>query len=125
MEGSLLEVRGLNAKEKWDSLRDKINECQCDIIGLQETKRDNFDSQYIKKFYPASFDTFEFLPSVGASGGVLTAWKSSHFNGSLAFSNEFGISVQLKSVHGISEWILTNIYGPFVSTAKNCFLRLA
>jgi endonuclease/exonuclease/phosphatase family metal-dependent hydrolase len=32
-------VRGLNAKEKWEAIRDKISESGCDVICLQETKR--------------------------------------------------------------------------------------
>jgi hypothetical protein len=76
-------VRGLNAKEKWEAIRDKISESGCDV----------FDVQFIKNFYPSSFDAFEFLPSVGASGGIITIWKSSLFSGSLAFSNEYAISI--------------------------------
>jgi hypothetical protein len=39
------------------------------------------------------FDAFEFLPSVGASGGVNTIWKSTFFSGTLVLRNEFGISI--------------------------------
>jgi hypothetical protein len=31
-------VWGLNAREKWDAIRDRIVESNCDIICLQETK---------------------------------------------------------------------------------------
>jgi exonuclease III len=105
-------VRGLNAKEKWEAIRDKITESGCDVICLQETKRQSFDVQFLKKFYPASFVTFEFLPSVGASGGIITIWKSSLFSGSLAFSNEYAISIEFLSKHDQSAWLLTNVYGP-------------
>jgi exonuclease III len=30
-------VRGLNAKEKWEAIRDKISESGCDVVCLQET----------------------------------------------------------------------------------------
>jgi len=69
-------VRGINSVSKWDSVRDKIVESGCDIVCLQETKRESFDLHYIKNFCPPAFDTFEFLPSVGASGGIITIWKS-------------------------------------------------
>jgi len=74
-------VRGLNYASKWDSIRDKIVESGCDIFCLQETKRESFDWMYIRKFSPPSFDAFCFLPSVGALGGTLVAWKSSLFTG--------------------------------------------
>ena len=45
-------VRGINSVNKWDSIRDKIVESGCDIVCLQETKRETFDLQYIKNFCP-------------------------------------------------------------------------
>lgn len=41
-------IRGLNADKKWNVVRSKINETQCDIIFLQETKRENIDSDFLK-----------------------------------------------------------------------------
>lgn len=69
-------VRGINSQRKWDAIRNKINECSASIVCLQETKRDFFYSDYIKKFYLRSLDMFEFFPSVGASGGLL--WFGIH-----------------------------------------------
>ena len=90
-------VRGLNSKKKWDCIRDKISESHCDVIFLQETKKENFDLQFIRKFCPPSFDCFEYLPSVGACGGVITIWKSHIFTGQLIYNNEFRISVEFSS----------------------------
>jgi hypothetical protein len=42
-------IRGINAEEKWLALENKINESGCDIIYLQETKRQTFDLDFIKK----------------------------------------------------------------------------
>jgi hypothetical protein len=69
----------------------------CDIVCLQETKKEAFDAAFIRKICPATFDRFELLPSVGASGGILIAWKSSVFDGQQVFVNEFAISVQFFS----------------------------
>ena len=68
-------IRGINSELKWIALAAKIEECGCDIICLQETKRDNFDTEYIKKVCPKKFNRFEFLPSVGASGGIIIIWN--------------------------------------------------
>jgi len=116
-------VRGLNSEKKWDAIRDKIVESGCDIVCLQETKRETFDLQFLRKFCPKSFDAFEFLPSVGASGGVITIWKSHLFDGSLIFSNDYGISVEFTSKHNAIEWVLTNIYAPCTSAGKVHFLN--
>lgn len=65
-------VRGLNSDRKWDLIRSKVTESQCDIICLQETKKEQFDSNFIRNICPARFDKFEFLPSIGESGGCIT-----------------------------------------------------
>jgi hypothetical protein len=43
-------IRGLNAKNKWESLRNKFLESNCDIISIQETKRHNVDLTFIRNF---------------------------------------------------------------------------
>ena len=65
-------VRGINSDTKWDCIRDKISELGCDIVCLQETKKEFFDIQFIKKICPSAFDSFEYFPSIGASGGIIT-----------------------------------------------------
>ena len=74
-------IRGLNGSGKWDAVRDKINESTGSIVCLQETKHDHFDTPFIRKFLQRCFDKFAFAPSIGASGGILVAWISNHFNG--------------------------------------------
>jgi exonuclease III len=62
-------LRGINSEKKCLALSNKIDESGCNIICLQETKREIFDMEYLRKFCPKKFDDkFEFLPSVGASG---------------------------------------------------------
>ena len=36
-------LRGINSEKKWLALASKIEESGCDIICLQETKREHFD----------------------------------------------------------------------------------
>ena len=114
-------VRGINSDKKWNAIRDKVVESNCDIICLQETKREHCDLKFIKQFCPVSFDKFEFLPSMGASGGIITIWKSKLFEGNLAFSNPFSLSVEFRSKHNNEEWILTNVYAPCTPDGKRIF----
>ena len=62
-------TRGINSENKWLALGNKIDECGCDIICLQETKRENFELGYIRKFCPKKFNKFEYLPSMGSLWG--------------------------------------------------------
>lgn len=65
--------RGINDSNKWLALKYKIAGSNADIICLQETKRELFDARYLKNFCPRRINQFEYLPSVGASGGLLIA----------------------------------------------------
>jgi exonuclease III len=40
-------IRGTNSEKKWLAIASKILEYDCDIICLQETKREDFDLDYI------------------------------------------------------------------------------
>lgn len=105
-------IRGLNSQEKWDAIRNKISESACQILCLQETKRESFDAFYIKKFCPRSMDQFAFFPSVGASGGILTVWNGSVFNGSVIQANSYAVTVKLTSRLDNKSFFLSNIDGP-------------
>lgn len=93
-------------------------EANCDIICFQETKKDNFDQGILRKVLPASFDAYVFAPSVGASGGLLVAWKSNLFYGSLKFSTGFALAVQFISKHNCTMWNLINVYGPCTNEGR-------
>jgi len=115
-------VRGINSEWKWDPIKNKIANSLCDIICLQETKRDSFDALFLKKFCPQYIDDFVFLPSNGNSGGILVAWNSNLFEGELIFFNGFATSVQFWSKHDGTSWIVTCVYGPCTPNGKNAFL---
>jgi exonuclease III len=48
-------VRRLNSDSKQRDVRNKIDESECDIICLQETKCEVFDWRLISKFLPQAF----------------------------------------------------------------------
>jgi len=36
-------IRGINSKKKWDAVRDRVVDSNCDVVCLQETKKQSFD----------------------------------------------------------------------------------
>jgi exonuclease III len=78
-------VRGINAVAKGNGIHCVIRESNCDIICLQETKKEFFDRADLRRFCPNSFDEFAFVPSIGNSGGFITVWNSSKLVGSAIF----------------------------------------
>ena len=115
-------ICGINASEKWDAVRDKIEESASSVICLQETKKETFDIGFIRKFAPRRFDRFDFIPSVGAFGGILVLWNSVVFLGLVVDKRSFGITVIFSSVHDSQTWKLTTIYGPCDDPARSNFV---
>ena len=74
-------IRGFNSADKWDAVRNKIEESACSIVCIQETKKELVDLPFIRNFAPKRFDQFDFIPSFGASGGLLVIWCNSVFVG--------------------------------------------
>lgn len=116
-------VRGINSQGKWDAIRDKIHECSASIVCLQETKRDYFDDDYIKKFCPRSLDKFSFAPSVGDSGGLVVIWNSARYIGTLIHSNSYAITMKFGCCLSGKSFHLSNIYGPCTPDGKADFIN--
>lgn len=114
-------IRGINSEAKQLALRNAIRDSGCSVICLQETKRVSFDLSYVKLFGPRQFDQFVFVPSNGASGGLITIWNSATFSGSLIFSESFACGVKLTSLESAKEWSLVNVYGPCDGPARDNF----
>ncbi|KAJ1283813.1 hypothetical protein BS78_03G155500 [Paspalum vaginatum] len=100
----------------------KIVETNCDIICLQETKKAKIVHLFIRNICPVTFNKFEFVPSMGASGGMLVAWKGNLFDGELVFPNNFAMSLEFTSLVNDASWRLTNIYAPCTADGKRGFL---
>jgi exonuclease III len=64
-------IRGLNAQSKQLALMNAIITSGCSVICLQETKKNDFDISFIKSCCPKKFDDYDFIPSSGASGGLI------------------------------------------------------
>jgi exonuclease III len=115
-------VRGMNAQWKWNAIRDKVIEACCDVICFLETKRSFFDATFLRNVCPAVFDQYVYLPSIGASGGILVIWKGSILEGDLMDTNTFAVTVRFKSLLDGSTWILTSVYAPCTAEGKRQFI---
>lgn len=115
-------VRGSNSPDKWNAFRQKIDESSCSVFCFQETKRSHFDDQCLRDFAPRRFNKFCFVPAIGASGGLLTAWDGALFNGVLVHQTRFALTVKLTSLINAHSWFITNVYGPCSPVEKVDFL---
>ena len=70
-------VRGLNSVERRNVVRSLVVSTKIDIVCLQETKMVAISREIILSMLGSDFDNnYICLPSVGASGGILIAWRS-------------------------------------------------
>ena len=104
--------RGLNSDAKQLALTNAINSSGCAVIFLQETKMASFDNAFIKSCCPRRYDKFAFVPSRGASGGLVTIWNSSIFHADIVSSVDFAQVITFKSMQSAHRWTLVNVYGP-------------
>ena len=114
-------IRGLNSDDKQLALNNAVRSSGCSVICLQETKKTTFDLAFIKSCCRRQFDKFSFVPSQGASGGLVTIWKSSVFSGDVIFSSEFALVITFTSTLSAHSWSLANIYRPCSGDARLTF----
>ena len=83
----------------------------------------SIDLAFIKSCCPRRFDKFAYIPSRGASGGLLTVWNSSIFSGSVVVQEDFALGIQFTSTISAQAWTLFNIYGPCTGPARDTFTQ--
>jgi len=67
-------VRGLNQRSKRLKIKNLLRQWKADIICLQETKLDLISNRIVKSLWGSQFADWCYLPSSGASGGILLMW---------------------------------------------------
>lgn len=78
----------------------------------KKRKKSEFDPSFIKQFAPRRFDAFAYIPSDGASGGLLVIWVSNLFLGQVLLEESFGLALSFTSLLSAETFTLVNIYGP-------------
>ena len=99
-------VCGLNARARRTAIHSLIGTTSASIVCLQETKKPLVDLAFIKTYCPKRFDKFAFVPSRGASGGILTIWNNSVFSGDVIVSNDFVLGVKFTSTISAQSWTM-------------------
>jgi hypothetical protein len=77
----------------------------------------------METLWPAFTQNFSFLPSRGASGGILIAASINHFKLLSSSRSENTLTIKLQMLNDAMEWNLTRVYGPQVEPNKLLFLE--
>lgn len=115
-------VRGLGEPNKCTDVRANIEAMQPSFLALQETKLDGPPPAKMNSFLPPSLRTFLTIDSVGASGGICSAWNGRVFTLSNHTATAHALSVDLTLSHDNSVVRITNVYAPCDHAAKEAFL---
>lgn len=81
-----------------------------------------FDISVIKKFAPRRFDSFDFIPSIGVSGGLLVVWIGAFFQGITIEKLNFGLTISFTSHHNADTWKVMTVYGPCTEPERSNFI---
>lgn len=93
------------------------------IIRFQETKLTNINSLKAASLLPALHaNSFTYLGSAGASGGLLCAWDASFITMERSVNHEFSMTTIFKLDASGTTIAVTNCYGPCTHGEKGPFL---
>jgi hypothetical protein len=115
-------VRGLNDKDKRLADYNKIDESNCAIVCLQETKCESFEHSFIRSFAQSVLIDL-FSPSAGASGGIIVLWNINIFEGNLIEIQRPAIKIFFTSRHINCSWTLVIFYGPCRGIERDNFVQ--
>jgi hypothetical protein len=66
----------------------------------------------LRNFCPKNFSHFNYTPSIGNSGGIITIWNGGLFSGTLISQDTHHVTAEFMCKSSGRKWYLTNIYGP-------------
>jgi exonuclease III len=117
----MLECEGAQLQSQ-DYVRTLVNSSRVDVVCLQETKMTKISRGTILSVLGSNFSHFTQLPSVGASGGILLAWKHNLGPAATVRIDNHCISVQFNPSDGHAWWF-TGVYGSQGDDNKLQFLQ--
>jgi len=115
-------VRGFNSSARQDSVRTLLEASWADIICVQETKIAAISQRVILSALGSDFSDYIDLPAVGASGGILVAWRQHIQTTRNHRVDTNSASIQFCAENG-TPWWLTCVYGPQGNSEKVFFLQ--
>jgi hypothetical protein len=89
-------IRGLGGRVKRRRVRELVVDHKVDFLALQETKLEMISDKLCYSLWGSEDYNWFFLPSDGASGGILSIWGKSNSNLICTFSGEGFIGVCLE-----------------------------
>ncbi|KAH7660831.1 Exodeoxyribonuclease III protein [Dioscorea alata] len=91
-------VRGLGRPSKRHLVKDFIFSSRADVVCLQESKLQDLHTSTWRSIGGSRLNTFDFLPALGTSGGIIIAWDSSQVLGTLIHKGTYSLSIKFSNL---------------------------
>lgn len=114
-------IRGLGEDPKIVAVRNAILKNNPTICTIQETKKELVDDSLIRSIWGSNRCDYVFLPSEGASGGIIVMWKEGILIMEDYLIGAFSVSIKFPNVADNFVWVFTSVYGASDSGYYNQF----
>lgn len=105
-------MRGSHSEDKLHCVCRLVRKYRPLVVGLQETKREVVDFVTARSLWGNKPHKWIFLPSRGASGGLLLLWDAEAINVVDILKGSFSLSILCSLVGSLNSWACTVVYGP-------------
>jgi exonuclease III len=116
-------VRGLGQRRKRDDVRAAIDSFLPSILCLQESMISDLSTFLASSFLPPTLRSFVYKPSVGASGGIITAWNDQLLELTHHSISDYSVTATFSLRSEALFFLVVNVYGPCTHDLKDPFLR--
>ena len=103
-------TRGLKDPTKCLALKKFIKNHHPDVVMIQDRKWKTLMQYFVKSIWNSKDSEWEFVESLGASGGILTMWDKSKITVVENIKGRFSLSIKGDTMCKKRCWI-TNVYG--------------
>lgn len=115
-------VRGLGNSARRGLLKEMIKLRDIDIVGLQETKRENFSNRELNSFQGSKTFSWAWKASRGASGGILLGVNTDKVELIRNHVGAYFLSCVIRHKFNQKTWEIVVVYGPVTDSLKQSFL---
>ncbi|XP_058078824.1 uncharacterized protein LOC131227097 [Magnolia sinica] len=122
-EDNLMERSGLGSKQKRRLIKSSCSRNNPHIICLQETKMKGMDSQLMSSIWKASDASWVIKEASGSLGGILIAWRVSHWPLLNSSVGSFSISATLRNSVSSKDYLICSVYGPTNFSLRSAFWK--
>jgi exonuclease III len=123
MNALIYNIRGFGQQGRRTQLMDYMSKNRLDILGLQETIKQDFSYAELRSLECGSQFNWSWLPAEGHSGGMLLGFRDDFFEVGEWRKGTFFISALILQRSNNMKWCFMLVYGPADHIGTNEFLE--